>query len=227
MASAFWGGFADTIKGRMDAEFSADLESKKQRARLELEREFAKELVDSSQTKIVGNEEVTYNKYGEEIRRRPLSPQELEQIDLGVRKTRAEVGKSEKELAVFDEDRNWERDYKNRELGIRGRGLDLQEARLNRADKDDMLRERDNVIALFMEAGDIGDNSAMAMLGRYDMEYQAATTDEQRRAVIAKYLGQARERLNTVRARLQRESRAGNSMFGLDNPAFGPVPPSR
>lgn len=78
MASTFVGGFARAVMGRMDARHQQEMELKKARALEELRREFEAEIVDHNATRIDGEFEIRYNKYGQEISRRRLSPEELE-----------------------------------------------------------------------------------------------------------------------------------------------------
>lgn len=103
----FIGGFAETLKTNVDANLQLGRDQQRDRARMELEKEYAKEVVAS--TGQVGNEVVSYNKYGDVIRRRPMTAEEirlrdasLKTAELGVRQGELGVEKGEFEVANQD-----------------------------------------------------------------------------------------------------------------------------
>lgn len=79
MASGFWRGFAETLNSNITKDRDAAREDasfeRREKFRQELEKQYGAEVI--ARTAIEGNEEVLYNKYGDVIRRRPLSAEEL------------------------------------------------------------------------------------------------------------------------------------------------------
>jgi hypothetical protein len=70
----FLGGFAESLKGGIDNNLSDQREARRDRARMELEKEYAKEVV--TRTERVGDMMVSYNKYGDKVGERPLTDEE-------------------------------------------------------------------------------------------------------------------------------------------------------
>lgn len=112
MANAFWGGFASSLKERLDSDFNSEQEFKRQRMLMELKKEFEAEIIDNQLTQIEGNEEVLYNKYGEVLRRRQLSPDqiaarqaELQKVQAEARRAGAEADVKVKDSEFYDDDR--------------------------------------------------------------------------------------------------------------------------
>jgi len=101
MASTFVGGFARALMGRMDARHQQEMELKKARALEELRREFEAEIIDHNATRIEGEFEIRYNKYGQEISRRRLSPEELEmrQEELKSKKASGRLAEAQAKVA--------------------------------------------------------------------------------------------------------------------------------
>lgn len=126
MASAFWGGFADTmLQGRLrDQEAQREIDKEQRLA--ELKRKYEGQIVDSQLTQIVGNEEIRYNKFGEEMFRRALSAEEL-----AVRKAAVDKGSAEARRAVTEADMS-DYTYGNRE---EDRRMSLEDRTLERAVK--------------------------------------------------------------------------------------------
>jgi len=87
--------------GRMDARHQQEMELKKARALEELRREFEAEIIDHNATRIEGEFEIRYNKYGQEISRRRLSPEELEmrQEELKSKKASGRLAEAQAKVA--------------------------------------------------------------------------------------------------------------------------------
>ena len=206
MASAFWGGFADTYGGIMDekrqANLSAETEAKKQRMLKELEKEFGQEIIDNSLTRVEGNEEVRYNKYGTEVSRRPLSAAEIEQRDLGTRKVRADVTSAEAGAEVaglerdnYEEDRIFNRslqqgqlDLQRANVGIAQQRLELEKQKLSPA-ADQAANEI--VSALYAADGTGGVNSGAGLAQAFMADLDAAVSESAKLQVIAQWRGKA------------------------------------
>ena len=230
MASAFFAGFADTLKDiRLDdRKRTRDLEDADALQRLK--KKYESEIVDNQATRIVGSDEIRYNKFGDEISRRTLSPEELSarkaelaKTEADARKAGAEADMSVKDRDFYDEDRSLDVEEKRsiraaREAGVAQgwagvanstRGLDLQEARLNKEGEDE-------VTALLYEADGAGDSSAAALQKRYLMRLEQATTKAQKQQIIAEYKGIARNLLAKIRqANAIEVKRAGGATFAL------------
>jgi len=233
MASSFWGGFARTMLDdrREDDKRKADFD--RERNLLELRKKYESEIVDSQQTEIVGTEEVRYNKFGTEISRRALGPEQiaqrkaaLEVANAEARRASALAGRAENELRDYDVDKQLERTERQNIQAARADqssqgwariAQDNERISLDRETRSEM--NRDEVTAILMEAGDEGDVSAMSLLDQYDMEYEQAKNKSEQSRVIAKYKGLARQRLNKVKAGL----RASGSS-SLDNILNATVP---
>lgn len=230
MANAFWGGFARSLKDNIDADMDMERDLAKQDKLEQLKKKYEAEIIDSSQTQVVGNEEVRYNKYGTEISRRALSPEELAMRKAAVDKASADARRSVTEADMSDyqygnreEDRALDRATKQAGVDQGWAHVNIARDRLNR----DMTREEKDraelVTTTLFEAGDNGDVSAMALMEQYDMELEAAKDKEDRERVIAKYLGLARNRLMDTKARTQQQYRQGNTPWSLEG--TGPTLP--
>jgi hypothetical protein len=96
-----WGGFARNLSDRIDKNQEREAEGAEweRRAKLEkeLEKKYGAEVVSSTGT--IGNEEVSYNKFGDIIRRRPLTAEELKLRDATINKADADS-----RLSVFNAD---------------------------------------------------------------------------------------------------------------------------
>lgn len=137
MASTFVGGFARAVMGRMDARHQQEMELKKARLLEELRREFEKEIIDHNATRIDGEFEIRYNKYGQEISRRRLSPEELEmrQAELSSKKasrrlTEAQATVAESEAQFAPERIGLERDRLNADIEAARGNLDANRRRI-------------------------------------------------------------------------------------------------
>jgi hypothetical protein len=217
MASAFWGGFADTLKDIRLEDRAGEKEMERQDALMRMKEKYQAKIVDSQQTTIEGTTEVRRNQFGDVISRRELSPEEADARKAQLAKTQAdaarstaEAGISAKSLETFDDDRRVRLEESAsvraaREANVAqgwagvanaSKRLSLDEARLGRA-------EADLVTSTLFEAGDLGDVSAMSLLEEYDRELTQATDEKQRQRVIAKYLGTAKNRLMQVKQQMR------------------------
>lgn len=131
-ANAFWGGFAESLKGRLDQENAIDLDMQREERLQELKKKYEQEIIDSNQTQIVGNEEVRYNKFGTEISRRQLSPEEIAMRKAAVDKTTADARKSVADAGMS------EFDYGNREAD---RQMALDDAASIRAAREAQVQQ--------------------------------------------------------------------------------------
>lgn len=106
----FLGGAASALKGNIDLDLQTERDSKRDRAKMELEKEYAKQVVAS--TEQMGNEIVSYNKYGDVVRRRPMTQEEMRLRD-------ASLGKAENDA--------------------KSAGLDVQKGEFDVANQDRVL----------------------------------------------------------------------------------------
>lgn len=226
MASAFWGGFSSTLlDDRLDTQKrSRDMEDNE--AIQKMKEKYEARLVDSTQTTIEGTTEVRRNKMGDVIGRRELSPEEaarmkadLGKVEADASRSTSEAGISAKKLQTFDADRQVSLDDAASVRSAReastsqgwarvandNKRLSLDEQRLGRA-------EADMVTTTLFSAGDLGDVSALSLLGEYDRELSEAKTEKERQRVIAKYLGTAQNRLRAAKEAdlLARKGAAGS-----------------
>lgn len=209
MANAFWSGFAGTMRDSRIKDRDSERDVEREDALMRLKKKYESEIVDSSQTTIEGTAEVRRNKFGDVISQRELSPDELaakkaqlDKVAADARRAGAEADVSVKDAALYDEDRQLSledkkiaRDLQREQLnisrghlGVAQRGLDIRE-------RDAKEAKADQVTALFFEAGDLGDASAMSLVEQYEMELENAPNEAARQRVISKYLGQARNNL--------------------------------
>lgn len=219
MASAFWGGFAGALGQRMDARFQQDMDLQKQERLLELSKKYEDELIDPSQTQIVGNEEIKYNKRGKEISRRTLSPEELEARSLAKRKATADVSSAEAgaqkaglEAQYYTADREHQIGM-DKDASARGwAAIGLDRERLDRDKPSNQISAGiDEVVMLLQEGGGENTTSPEALTQQFEIELQQAAPQGEaaQRRVIAKYKGLA----------LRLKSRSGLQMrqeFGTD-----------
>lgn len=108
----FLGGAASALKGNIDLDLQTERDSKRDRAKMELEKEYAKQVVAS--TEQMGNEIVSYNKYGDVVRRRPMTQEEMRMRD-------ASLGKAENDA--------------------KSAGLDVQKGEFDVANQDRLLED--------------------------------------------------------------------------------------
>lgn len=156
MTSAFWGGFAGSLKDRLDDDRRAERDLEKEDKLLQLKKKYEQEIIDSSLTQIVGNEEIRYNKYGTEISRRTLNPEELAIRKAAMDKSTADARRAvtEADMSEYDygnreedrtyklEDRNLEREATRARIDQGWGALDLQRER-NDLDKDGRKSDRE------------------------------------------------------------------------------------
>jgi hypothetical protein len=76
MTSAFWGGFAGSLKEGLDKDEEEKRRGREAELAEELKAKYEARLVDSTQTTYEGNSEVRRNRFGDIISRRELSPEE-------------------------------------------------------------------------------------------------------------------------------------------------------
>lgn len=201
MASAFWAGFAETLKGRMDARFQQDMDMQREERLLELKKKYDREIIDPQMTKVVGNEEIHYNRYGEELSRRQLSPEELEMRDLdkrgkvaGVVGAEAGAQKAGLEAQYYTADREHQIGI-DKDASARGWAMiGLDRERLDRDKPSNQISAGiDEVVMLLQEGGGEADTSPEALTQQFEMELQQAAPkgEEAQRRVIAKYKGLA------------------------------------
>jgi hypothetical protein len=107
-----WGGFARTLNENITKDRDAEREeatyARRKRMEMELEKEFGAEII--ARTAIEGNTEVGYNRYGDRIRTRTLTAEELAQrtaelnkIKADARAAEAGAGVAERNLDTYDE----------------------------------------------------------------------------------------------------------------------------
>jgi hypothetical protein len=138
MASAFWGGFADSLKGSIDKDEEEKREERKLRLAEQLKLEYIGKLVDSSQTSIEGDFEVKRNAQGEVLSRTQLSPERLQEIKNERKRQEAETegaiadaGVKKKGLEYFDQDRQAEREDKALGRRLQQAGVSIAQARFD------------------------------------------------------------------------------------------------
>ncbi len=235
MANAFWGGFAKGLKGRLDQENDLELEMDKEKRLQDLKKKYEAEIIDSQQTQIVGNEEIRYNKYGTEISRRPLSPEEIAVRKAEVGKVTADARRSTTEADMSDynygnreEDRKLKldeyesvRNAREAQTAQGWAGLDIQRERLTPKEEEEVQL----VEALIYEGGDIDKDSAQALYEAFQVDLGRASTPAERKSIIARYKGQAKNRVNRTNQAVRAEYRDGGASYteGSD----GMAPPSR
>lgn len=100
MANAFWGGFARSLQGSMEADAQVNRDLRREDARLALEKKYAGDVI--ANTEMVGDEMVSYNKYGDVVKRRPLTITEREMRDANVGKTKADTRKSVADAGISE-----------------------------------------------------------------------------------------------------------------------------
>lgn len=213
MANIFWGGFAGTLRDERIKDSDAARQLDRDKALQELKKKYESEIVDSSQTTIEGTRRVMRNQFGDVISSTELTPDQIAAEKAKLAKVVAEGNRavaeaevSSKDAANYDadrqlslEDKKIARDLQREQLnisrghlGVAQRGLDIREREAKEA-------KADQVTALFFEAGDLGDTSAMSEVEQYEMELEQADSEAERQRIIAKYLGQARNRLMKVK----------------------------
>lgn len=81
--------------GQKETQFERD--TKRRQLEEELKKKYEGQIIDPSQTRIEGNQEIRYNKYGEKISTRTLSPEEAEarQLELEEKRTKTQRAKAE------------------------------------------------------------------------------------------------------------------------------------
>lgn len=229
MANAFWGGFAGTLRDSRVKDEDAARQLDRDKALQELKKKYESEIVDSSQTTIEGTRRVMRNQFGDVISSTELTPDQIAAEKAKLAKVVAEGNRavaeaevSSKDAANYDADRQLSLEDKQlarqlqREqmaisrghLGVAQRGLDIREREAKEA-------KADQVTALFFEAGDLGDASAMSLVEQYEMELDQANSEAERQRIIAKYLGQARNNLMKAKQANALELRKA-SQGGLD-----------
>lgn len=238
MASAFFSGFANTLKDiRLDdRKRTRDLEDADALQRLK--KKYEAEIVDNSMTKIIGSDEVRYNKFGDEIGRRTLSPEELSarkaelaKIEADAATATATAGIKNKELGSYDKRLSLDEEVArsgmrndSARVSIAQEGNNISRERLNadisRLDKGD----ESEVIALIQEANGMGASSADALQERYLTRLDSAKTKQERERIVAEYKGAARSLLNRIKQENAIEQRraAGGGM-----PEFKPLDAGR
>lgn len=239
MANAFWGGFASSLKGRMDADYESELELKRQRALKELEKEYGREVIDSALTVIEGNEEVRYNKYGEPISRRPLSPQEIEIRDATTGKVKAEgrralaeAGKSEAEAEYTP--RRLALDERQAEASIASSrasaaaamgGLDLRRQEMEHNISEKEQQKVDEAEQLIWAASQSDDASARSKAELFQAELAGAlaTGDKVR---YNRLLNQIKGELSLSYLRAKTDASTQRGSFGSMPGSTPPIPGS-
>jgi hypothetical protein len=234
---SFLGGFARSLQQGLVKDQDADRAMSREQQMAELRKKYEDELVNPSMTKVEGEEEVFFNSRGKELYRRQLSANELaenkaklDKVSAEGRRAVAEADVSVKNAGNYDEDRRLGLEDKAAQRAIQREQLGISRGHLGVAQRGLDIREReskeakaDQVTATLLEAGDLGDVSAMALSEQYDLELQAAETEAERQKVIAKYLGTARNRLMKAKQANALELRqAGGSGAGL----YLPAPPT-
>ena len=195
MANSFWGGFAKSLQGSMEADAQVNRDLRRDEARLALEKKYAGEVIASSE--MVGDEMVSYNKYGDVVKRRPLTITEMEMRDANVGKTKAEsrrasaeAGLSEFSLSAAPEELERKRResdasiFASRASGQAALGnLDLRRKELDLQFGDttipkDVRAAIDKAEQLIFSVGADGINTPDSMVGQFQRELDAALANK-------------------------------------------------
>lgn len=223
MASAFWGGFASSLKGRLDQQYTQDLEMQKARALKELEKEFGAEIVDPQLTRTVGNKEVFYNKYGNKVYERDLSPEEVETNKLKMDKGRLEVEGLEfdvevkgKDASFYDADRQRALDEADSVRAAREAGVaqGWERVRLDRGRLGGDLNKQANAVIqkLYRVQGANGVNSPERMVETFRAALAGAATPEEKAQVIAQWDGTADGLMDTRNQQWRADGSGGSDL---------------
>lgn len=160
-----WGGFARTLNDNIiknqDAEREEASWTRRKKMEMELEKQYGAEVV--SRTAIVGNEEISYNKFGDKIRSRLLTAEEL-----AVRKAEVDQTVAGAKKAVFEADTAPEAFQLNQDIG-------RQQIRASQAGMaNDAIRTRNDTLRASREGLD-GSGLPKALAQDY---YELVTTIE-------------------------------------------------
>jgi hypothetical protein len=245
MANAFWSGFARTlnenITKRVDrAEEDASFARRKE-MEMELEKKYGAEVVD--RTAIVGDKEISYNKFGDPIKERILSPEELQlrraEVDKTLadsRKSTADAGRAEFELEYADDKFELDRALTQEQIATARANrandservaLDRQRLQYETGGKGGLpktVRNDVNSVYTMLEAvGNDGVNSVQGLEGAFEADLDAARLagPEEVERVVAKWKGRLLPRFNRTQTDSTTRATGG---FGLDTPL---PPPTR
>jgi len=167
--------------GRMDARHQQEMELKKARALEELRREFEAEILDHNATRIDGEFEIRYNKYGQEISRRRLSPEELEMRQAGLSSKKASGRLAEAQAAVAESEAQFaperiglERDRLKADIETSRGNLRVNQARLglDRENFEHLVRQYEDSLSA-SEEKKIGEAEEILYAVGQDPRYRA------------------------------------------------------
>lgn len=221
MASSFWKGFANTLNTSLTKQRDREAESteweRRKKMEMELEKKYGAEVV--ARTAVEGNEEVSYNKYGDIIRRRVLTAEELKlrqaEVDTtlaGARSAVAGAGLSEFNLEKAPE--KWSLEQESIRSGIASnqastsaanRRISLDEQRfaydtgggkgLPRDVQNGVDEVRTMVAAL--PTGD-GVNTTKALMENFEEAISTASSPAEARRIVAQTKGQVLRAYNAA-----------------------------
>lgn len=252
--SDFIGGFAGSLKQNIDRDLNAAKEDERwaarERARMELEKEYAAEVV--ARTAIEGNREVRYNKYGDPVGERDLTPEEIQELTNARLKSGADAraavaGAGLAEFNLSKAPDAWALDVEGKRATIdayrddsdRGwRALDIQERELEQNGPMARLLYETDVMLNEAEAspppvtgtadassGLLSEVALVDLRRQYEQAKASGNPAEIRRvtALIKGRLGAHSARLRAQATAEGREEGSGGSMFNAA-PRIVPVP---
>lgn len=184
------GSIAGRMATNMGKNDDAQREMRKAEALMELQKKYDDEIIDSAQTRIVGNEEIRYSKRGREISRRQLSPeellarkQELDKAAADVRRSTADAGKAEFDLEYADDKFNLDSEATRQSIAESRARISQGERRLSLDAANsagggnlgaDLYKQISEARQLIVEASESDDVSSAVQLDRFEAELSAA-----------------------------------------------------
>jgi hypothetical protein len=239
-----WGGFARTLNENITKDRDAEREeasyARRKRMEMELEKEFGAEII--ARTAIEGNQEIGYNQYGDRIRTRLLTAEELAErtaelnkIKADARAAEAGAGVAEKNYETYDE--RWSLDQEQTRAQIDSSRASAYASRVNaetnRAQLElareangglpkEVAEELNEVITMIQRLPINGINSPQAQTEALIASVKAAPDAAEAARIIAIVKGQIADDFD--RAKTQATSRSGGFLSGLDDPASLPPP---
>jgi hypothetical protein len=236
-----WGGFARSLSDRMNKANDMAAEeaaySRRKKMEMELEKQYGAEVV--SRTAVEGNEEVSYNKYGDKIRSRLLTAEELAERQAALDKTLADARKSKADATVSEVQAEYAPEATRLSLdatrtniaqsqeaiatsrttrNLAQRRFDVEVGNGNVLPKELQAAVDDVRVMIHTLNGD-GVNTAEGLEKAFEAELNAAIVkkdiDEARR-VIARYKGQLNRPF--TRAKTEDTTRASGGLDGFNMP---------
>lgn len=225
----FVGGFAGSLKENLDRERIASEEEarelRKLKARMELEKEFEQDIIDSSQTRIEGDGaggfiERRYNKRGQPLGERRLSAAEAQERQMAADKAKAELSSAQVEAEFKPRilQSGLDTDAVQREAARASAANSysaIEERRLDRAGDGGIGKELAKEVAaaeeLIFAAADDGVTSAEAVAEQFysDIEEAKRSNNPARiRSVVARIKGEFGNEATARRAAAEARGRA-------------------